>query len=52
MKVKDIFALGLKTGMAADPRGEKGVKKYLAKVKKEYGDLKPSEKEFFDEVEQ
>ena len=48
MKVNDIYQLGLKVGMQADPRGPKGVQKYLARQKKIYEDLKPSEKEFFD----
>ncbi len=48
MKVKDIFALGLKMAIAADPRGPKAPLKQLARLKKEYDELKPSEKEFFD----
>jgi len=48
MKVKDIFELGVKMGVAADPRGEEGVKEYLSDVKKSFEDMKPSEKEYFD----
>lgn len=48
MKVKQIFELGLKVGMAADPRGAAALKKYLARINKEYNELKPKEKEFFD----
>lgn len=48
MKVKDIFALGLKMGIAADPRGEKTVKDSLVETKKSYEDLKPTDKEYFD----
>ncbi len=48
LTVKQIFNLGLKLGMAADPRGKKGVEEYLAGVKKEFENLKPSDKEFFD----
>ncbi len=48
LSVKQIFDLGLKLGMAADPRGLKGVQKYLARIKRAYEDLSPSEKEYFD----
>ncbi len=48
MNVKSVFDLSLKVGIAADPRGEKGVKKYLANMKKAYEDMKPSEQKFFD----
>lgn len=46
--VKQIFDLGIKLGIAADPRGVAGIKKYLARQKKEYDELKPKDKEFFD----
>jgi len=49
MTIKQIYDLGIKLGTAADPRGTKGVKKYLDRVKKEYDDLKPEEKKYFDE---
>ncbi|MFA5062419.1 MAG: NGG1p interacting factor NIF3 [Patescibacteria group bacterium] len=48
LTTKQIFDLGLKIGMAADPRGAKGVKKYLERTKREYEDLKPDEKKYFD----
>lgn len=48
LTVQQIFDLGIRAGIAADPRGPKGVKKYLDRMKKQYDDLKPSEKEFFD----
>ncbi|HLD60885.1 MAG TPA: NGG1p interacting factor NIF3 [Patescibacteria group bacterium] len=48
MTVQQIFDLGIKLGIAADPRGAKGVKKYLDRVKRDYNDLKPSDKEYFD----
>ena len=48
MKVAEIFALGLKLGVAADPRGVKGVERQLARAKKEYEDLKPADREYFD----
>ncbi len=48
MKVKEIFDLGTKMGVAADPRGPKGVQKYLDRVNKQYTGLKKEEQEFFD----
>ena len=48
MKVKEVFWLGLKMAMAADPRGVKRVQKYLNRAKKEYDDLKLKDKEYFD----
>lgn len=48
MKVKEVFNLGLKLGTKVDPRGEKGVEEYLECVKKEYEDVKPKDKKYFD----
>lgn len=48
LTVKQIFDLGLKMGIAADPRGPKGVREYLAQTKKEYENLKPKDKLYFD----
>lgn len=48
MKVKQVFELGLKMGIKADPRGVKGVEEYLAQVKKDYAELKPKDKKYFD----
>jgi len=48
MLVKEIFDLGLKMSIKADPRGPKGVEQYLADVKKEYENAKPKEREYFD----
>jgi len=39
MNIQDIFNLGVKKAIAADPRGEKGVKKYLANLKKDFDEL-------------
>jgi putative NIF3 family GTP cyclohydrolase 1 type 2 len=46
--VKEIFELGIKMGIAADPRGKKGVEKYLAAQKKEFDKLSDKEKKNFD----
>ncbi|MFA7653935.1 MAG: NGG1p interacting factor NIF3 [Candidatus Magasanikbacteria bacterium] len=48
MKVKQIFELGLSLGVAADPRGLKGVKEYLAGLKKDYDNAKPKDKPYLD----
>jgi hypothetical protein len=46
---KEAYDLGIKMGIGADPRGVKRVKNYLERVKKEFSDLKPEDKKYFDE---
>lgn len=48
MNVQQIFELGIKMAIDADPRGKKGVQKYLDRIKQEYEDLHQKEKMFFD----
>lgn len=48
MKLKDIYALAVKMGIASDPRGKDGVAKLLARRKKEYEELPVSQKKEFD----
>lgn len=48
MFVKDVFALGVKMGVKVDPRGEKGVQKYLGRMKRLFDDLPANEKKYFD----
>jgi putative NIF3 family GTP cyclohydrolase 1 type 2 len=48
MTVKQIFDLSIKMGISADPRGKKGVEKYLEGYKKEYDKLSDKEKKNFD----
>lgn len=48
MKVKQIFELGLKLGIAADPRGPKGVAAYLEDLKKDYDNAPAKEKPYLD----
>jgi hypothetical protein len=48
LTIGQIYALGIKLGMAADPRGPKAVKKYLDRAKREYEEMKPDEKKYFD----
>ncbi|OGH91961.1 MAG: NGG1p interacting factor NIF3 [Candidatus Magasanikbacteria bacterium RIFOXYD2_FULL_39_9] len=49
LNFKEMYELGIKKGMEADPRGIKKVKTYLERVKKEYADLKPADKKYFEE---
>lgn len=44
MNIQQIYDLALQLGLKADPRGEKGVKRYLAKVKKQYEGMSAEEK--------
>ncbi len=46
--IQGIYDLALKLGLAADPRGPQGVKKYLAKVKRDYEALSAEEKKYFN----
>jgi len=48
MTIQQIFETALKMAISADPRGGNGVKQYLGRVKKEYEDLKPADKKYFD----
>ena len=49
MTIKQIYALALKMGLAADPRGPQGVKRYLGSIKKHYESLSAEDKKYFDE---
>lgn len=48
MTLQEIYNLAVEMGIKADPRGEAGVKKFLARAKKEYEELPAKKKEFFD----
>lgn len=48
LDVKGVFELGLKMGVSADPRGKKGVEKYLEVINKEFSKLSEKEKKEFD----
>lgn len=48
MKLGDVYKLAVQMGISADPRGPEGVKKLLARRKKEYEDLPKSKKDEFD----
>lgn len=48
MTIKQIYNLAIEMGIAADPRGKRGVEKWLAHEKKIYQKLSRDEREFFD----
>lgn len=48
MTTADIFNLGIEQAIVADPRGRSGVEKYLKRLAREYEDMKPHDKDFFD----
>ncbi len=48
MKIREIYQKAVEAGMSRDPRGREAVVKDLERVAKEYHELKPGEKEFFD----
>lgn len=49
MTIQEIYDLAIQMGTNADPRGLDGVKKYLARLKKQFSSLPKDEKEYFDE---
>lgn len=48
MTLSEIYELGIRMGMQADPRGEAKVKDLLAKRKKAYAQLSEKKKKYFD----
>lgn len=48
MTLQQIYDLAVDMGKKADPRGEKGVEKYISRLKKEYQDLSEKNKKYFD----
>lgn len=49
LTIQQIFNLGLKMAIASDPRGEKGVKKYLARNKDAYNKMNAEDQQYFDQ---
>lgn len=49
MQLRELYELAVRKGIEADPRGEDRIRKVLEEAKKEYDDLKPGEKEEFDQ---
>ncbi len=48
MKLGDIYKNAVLNGIEKDPRGKKEVEAQIAKIKREYKNLPPSEKKYFD----
>lgn len=48
MTLKELYLKAIKTGIDNDPRGRKTVLKCLEQLEKEYSEMKPEEKDFFD----
>jgi hypothetical protein len=48
MKLRELYRKAIETGMRNDPRGEALVREALESRKKDYGELRDKEKEFFD----
>ena len=48
MTLKELYEFSIKAGIKADPRGEEGIRKYLATKKSDYEALKPEEQAEFD----
>ncbi len=49
MKLRDLYTKAIETGIESDPRGKDAVLKYLERSKKDFDELKPDEKESFDQ---
>lgn len=49
MKLRDMYEAAYRAGMAADPRGEAGVARLLAKAQKEFADLPERKRWEFDQ---
>lgn len=49
MKVSELFRYVVERGIEKDPRGKKGIERYLADAKKEYDKLDGLDKELFDQ---
>ncbi len=48
MTIKQIYNLGIQMGIEADPRGKRGIQKWLDRQKKKYQKLSKDEKNLFD----
>lgn len=49
MKLRELYEQAIATGIDHDPRGKEAVLEELRRREKEYADLKPEDREFFDE---
>lgn len=48
MNIRQLFDFSVKFAIAADPRGPKGVQKYLERLKKAYEKMAPEDKNYFE----
>lgn len=48
MTLQQIYELGIEMGIKADPRGVDGVKRFLGRTKKEFGEMPERKKKYFD----
>ena len=48
MTLQQIYELALDMGIKSDPRGSDGIKRLLARIKKEYSEMSPKKKKYFD----
>ena len=48
MILQEIYDLSIEMGIKADPRGAEGVKRFLARTKKDYEEMPQKKKQFFD----
>lgn len=48
MTLQEIYELAIEMGIKADPRGADGVKRFLARTKKEYDEMPSKKKQYFD----
>jgi putative NIF3 family GTP cyclohydrolase 1 type 2 len=48
MKLKEMYRIGIETGIKNDPRGESAPKEYIADAKKTFDEMNEKEKPFFD----
>lgn len=48
MKIKEIYNLAIQMGTAADPRGKRGVEKWLERAKKQFQKLSKDERALYD----
>ena len=48
MKIRELYQKAIDTGISSDPRGREAVVRDLERKEREYAELKPKNKEFFD----
>ena len=48
MTLQEIYELAIEMGIKFDPRGTNGVKRFLARTKKEYEEMPQKKKQYFD----